>query len=220
MPTDDFFRARLDQMIDLHHPLAVLANRLPWPDIEAALAPAFERKNRQGHMVEFSDIFGTALATAGAGVSAAGRPRLPIRLMASLLYLKHAFNLSDEELVIRWSENVVWQYFSGQAYYTPKLPCDATQIGRFRTAIGESGVEKLLKAAIDAAVQAKVVKPAEFERVIVDTTVQEKAIAHPVVMPMPSNSHRHRLYPKTQDQRRSRSLPISDFEAWMPATRT
>ena len=29
MPTDDFFRARLDQMIDLRHPLAVLANRLP-----------------------------------------------------------------------------------------------------------------------------------------------------------------------------------------------
>ncbi len=29
MPTDDFFRARLDQMIDLQHPLAVLANRLP-----------------------------------------------------------------------------------------------------------------------------------------------------------------------------------------------
>ena len=57
MPTDDFFRARLDQMIDLHHPLAVLANRLPWPAIEAALAPAFERKNRQGRMVEFSDIW-------------------------------------------------------------------------------------------------------------------------------------------------------------------
>ena len=40
-------------------------------------------------------------------VSAAGRPRLPIRLMAALLSLKHAFNLSDEELVARWSENVV-----------------------------------------------------------------------------------------------------------------
>lgn len=180
MPTDDFFHARLDQMIDLHHPLAVLANRLPWPQIEAALAPAFERKNRQGEVVEINGLFGTTLVIAGGGVSAAGRPRLPIRLMASLLYLKHAFNLSDEELVIRWSENVVWQYFRGQEYYTSKLPCDATQIGRFRTAIGESGVEKLLKATIDAAVQAKVVKPAEFERVIVDTTVQEKAIAHPV----------------------------------------
>jgi hypothetical protein len=28
--TDDFFRNRLDQMIDLRHPIAVLANRMPW----------------------------------------------------------------------------------------------------------------------------------------------------------------------------------------------
>jgi IS5 family transposase len=28
--TDDFFRSRLDQMIDLRHPLAVLASRMPW----------------------------------------------------------------------------------------------------------------------------------------------------------------------------------------------
>lgn len=180
MVTDDFFRARLDQMIDLRHPLAVLAGRLPWGQIEAALAPAFARQNRRGQVTPGSDLFGTTLEIAGAGVSAAGRSRLPIRLMAALLYLKHAFNLSDEELVARWSENVVWQYFSGQDYYTPKLPCDATQIGRFRTAIGEAGVEELLKATIDTAVQTKAVRPAEFERVIVDTTVQEKAIAHPV----------------------------------------
>ena len=180
MATDDFFRARLDQMIDLRHPLAVLANRLPWAQIEAALAPAFARKNRRGQAVAAGDLFGTSLQIAGAGISAAGRPRLPVRLMAALLYLKHAFNLSDEELVVRWSENVVWQYFSGQAYYTPELPCDPTQIGRFRTAIGEAGVEELLKATIDTAVQTKAVQPAEFERIIVDTTVQEKAIAHPV----------------------------------------
>ena len=180
MATDDFFRARLDQMIDLRHPLAVLAGRLPWAQIEAALAPAFARKDRLGKVIAGHDLFGTTLEIAGAGVSAAGRPRLPIRLMAALLYLKHAFNLSDEELVARWSENVVWQYFSGQDYYTPTLPCDATQIGRFRTAIGEAGVEELLKATIDTAVQTKAVRPAEFERVIVDTTVQEKAIAHPV----------------------------------------
>ena len=180
MATDDFFRARLDQMIDLRHPLVVLAGRLPWSRIEAALAPAFARKNRSGRVIAGSDLFGTTLQIAGAGVSAAGRPRLPIRLMAALLYLKHAFNLSDEELVARWSENVVWQYFSGQDYYTPSLPCDATQIGRFRTAIGEAGVEELLKATIDTAVQTQAIGPAEFERVIVDTTVQEKAIAHPV----------------------------------------
>lgn len=180
MTTSDFFRARLDQMIDLRHPLAVLAKRMPWEHIEAVLAPAFARKPRTGGVTEGSDLFGPTPATSGSGISAAGRPRLPIRLMASLLYLKHAFNLSDEELVARWAENVVWQYFSGQEYYEPRLPCDATQIGRFRTAIGEAGVEELLKATIDTAVQMKAVQPVDFERIIVDSTVQEKAIAHPV----------------------------------------
>lgn len=178
--TDDFFRARLDQMIDLKHPLAALAQRLPWKQIEAALAPAFARRDREGRAVVGEDLLGPTVAMAGAGVSAAGRPRLSIRLMASLLYLKHAYNLSDEDVVARWAENVVWQYFSGQDYYAPRLPCDATQLGRFRSAIGEAGVEELLKATIDTAVETKAVRPSEFERVIVDSTVQEKAIAHPV----------------------------------------
>jgi transposase, IS5 family len=38
----------------------------------------------------------------------------------------------------------------------------------------------LLKATIDTAMTAKAVRPGDFERIIVDTTVQEKAIAHPV----------------------------------------
>jgi IS5 family transposase len=176
----DLFRQPLAQMIDLRHPLAVLAERLPWTQIEAALAPRFARQARSGRAVAQDDLFGPSVQIAGAGVSAAGRPRLPIRLMASLLYLKHAYKLSDEELVDRWAENVVWQYFSGMRFYEPRLPCDATQIGRFRNAIGEAGVEELLKASIDTAVASKAIKPVEFERVIVDTTVQQKAIAHPV----------------------------------------
>lgn len=100
--------------------------------------------------------------------------------MASLLYLKHAYKLSDEKLVERWAENVVWQHFSGMRFYEPRLPCDATQIGRFRSAIGEAGVEELLKATLHTAVSCKAIRPAEFERVIVVTTVQEKAIAQPV----------------------------------------
>jgi IS5 family transposase len=178
--TPDFFRPRLAEMIDLRHPLAVLASRLPWPQIEAALAPHFARRERAGRVSEHEGLFGPSLQVAGAGVAAAGRPRLPIRLMASHLYLKHTYKLSNEELVERWAENVVWQHFSGMVHYEPRLPCDATQIGRFRAANGEAGVEELLKATIDTAVHSKAVKPAEFECVIVDTTVQEKAIAHPV----------------------------------------
>ncbi len=38
MSTPDFFRSRLDAMIDMRHPLAVLANRMPWTSIEATSA--------------------------------------------------------------------------------------------------------------------------------------------------------------------------------------
>jgi transposase, IS5 family len=178
--TADFFRARLDGMIDHKHPLVVLSKRLPWIAIEQALAPHFARKARPGMKLAKRDLLGEHEVEFGNGVSPAGRPRLSIRLMVSLQYLKNAFNLSDEELVQRWAENVVWQFFSGMDYYEPRLPCDATQIGRFRRAVGEEGLEQLLKATINTAVEIKAIKPAELERVIVDTTVQEKAIAHPV----------------------------------------
>jgi transposase, IS5 family len=180
LSTPDFFRSRLDAMVDMRHPLVVLAGRLPWARIEQALAPKFDRQDRFVNQELASDLFGERAVEFGGGLSNAGRPRLSIRLMASLLYLKNSFNLSDEELVQRWSENVVWQFFSAQEYYEPRLPCDATQIGRFRRAIGEEGLENLLKFTIETAVEIKAVKPAELERVIVDTTVQEKAIAHPV----------------------------------------
>ena len=39
MPSPDCLRTRLEQKIDLNHPLAVLSTRLTWALIEAAVAP-------------------------------------------------------------------------------------------------------------------------------------------------------------------------------------
>ena len=59
MATDDFFRARLEQMIDLRHPLAVLATRLPWSAIEAALAPKLAHQARPARRARAEDLLGT-----------------------------------------------------------------------------------------------------------------------------------------------------------------
>jgi hypothetical protein len=179
MSTPDFFRSRLDAMIDLRHSLAVLAMRMPWMSIEAALGPVFERRAREGQVSEGIDLFGVAPVLAGGGPSAAGRPRLPVRLMVGLLYLKHAYNESDETVCDRWAQDVYFQFFCGEEYFQPRLPCDPSNLVRFRQALGEAGVEELLATTIAAAVQMKTITPAEFERVIVDTTVQEKAIVYP-----------------------------------------
>ena len=48
------------------------------------------------------DLFDEA-PTPVARHSNSGRPRVPLRTMIALLYLKHAFNLSDEALVERWN---------------------------------------------------------------------------------------------------------------------
>jgi len=66
LATEDFFRSRLDQMIDLRHPLAVLAQRMPWKAIEAALAPALAHKNRAGTRVDDVDLFGPSAQLVGA----------------------------------------------------------------------------------------------------------------------------------------------------------
>jgi IS5 family transposase len=140
--TDDFFRSRLEQMIDNNHPLAVLASRLPWEKMEAGVAPQFAHKELPLQQSEDApDLAGPVVRVSGGKASNAGRPRLSMRLMIALTLLKNSFDLSDEELVQRFAENVYWQHFAGFEYFDPRPPCDATQIGRFRTTLGEAGLE-------------------------------------------------------------------------------
>ena len=150
--SDDLFRHRLDTMLDSRHALCRLAALIDWEGFDAGFGRLYRER---------------------------GRPGKPTRLMVGLSYLKHAFDLSDEEVVARWVENPYWQWFCGFEYFQHAAPIDPSSLTRWRARVGAEGMERLLAETVRAGLESGTVEPSSLERVTVDTTVQPKAIAHP-----------------------------------------
>ena len=96
--TDCLFINRLDELLNMRHPLVLLAGLIDWAEIE---------RNFSAHFT-----------------STRGRPALPPRLVAGLLYLQHTFRTSDEAVVNTWVENPYWRYFCGEIYLQTQAPID------------------------------------------------------------------------------------------------
>jgi transposase, IS5 family len=109
----DLFRARLDQIVDLDHPVVKLAAAIDWRFLEE----------------QFGAVY----------TDAPGRPPLPTRLMAGLAILKHMHDLSDEVLCERWVENPYYQLFCGEEFFCHQLPFDRSSLTRWRQRMGEDG---------------------------------------------------------------------------------
>lgn len=141
----------LSEQLNQQHPLYLLSNTINWSIFEDAFKKHYSEKM--------------------------GAPSKPIRLMVSLLILKYVRNLSDENLVEQWSENNYYQYFSGEQFFQPKMPCVATELVAFRHRIGEEGMELILQESI------RVNQPPNDDNIgtiiSIDTTVQEKHITYP-----------------------------------------
>jgi IS5 family transposase len=150
---DDLFRTSLEAIINLRHPLVRLAAEINWD----FLAKRFSSVCRVGP----------------------GQPPLPTRLVAGLFILKHMHNLSDEALCDRWVENPYFQYFCGEAVFRHELPFDRSSLTRWRQRLGEEQIAALLQESLSVAHRSGAIETKDLERVVVDTTVQEKAIAHP-----------------------------------------
>ena len=71
------------------------------------------------------------------------------------------------------------QHFTGETFFQHRLPIDPSSLTRWRQRIGEEGVEWLLTRTIEAGRKSGAVKDASLSEVAVDTTVMQKAIAHP-----------------------------------------
>jgi transposase-like protein DUF772 len=143
----------LKEIINLRHPLVRLAGEIDWD----FLAGRFRSVCRVGP----------------------GQPPLPTRLMAGLFIIKHMHNLSDEALCDRWVENPYFQYFCGEAVFRHELPFDRSSLTRWRQRLGEEQIAALLQESLSVAHRTGAIETKDLQRVVVDTTVQEKAIAHP-----------------------------------------
>ena len=148
----DWIRIELKNLIDARHPLVSVSHEIHWSMFEKEFGLSFTDE---------------------------GRPAVDTRLMVSLHYLKYTYDLSDEEVIARWSENPYWQYFSGRQYFEHGLPVDPSSLTRWRKRIGGSGAETLFKETIQSAIKNGYLKTKDCQKVSVDTTVQTKAVRFP-----------------------------------------
>jgi IS5 family transposase len=152
-PQDELFRTRLVNLVDRRHPLVRLAGLIDWGRFEAA--------------------FGSLYA------ETVGRPGLPTRLMVGLHMIKHMDGLSDEAVCARYLDSPYVQLFCGEEHFQHALPLDRSSLTRWRQRIGAERLEVLLTESLAAAQRAGAVQERHLRRVIVDTTVQPKAVGHP-----------------------------------------
>lgn len=150
---NDFFKDRLENIINMSHRLVRLSELIAWDALEASISKYYCTSN--------------------------GRPGGSVRLMTGLLMLKDIEGQSDESVCERWVENPYWQYFCGEEFFRHQFPVSPESLSYFRKRIGEEGMEALLAETIRLGLITKVVTKKEIEQVTVDTTVQEKAVTFP-----------------------------------------
>jgi IS5 family transposase len=149
----DLLQPALDRIIDLKHPLVLLAGAIDW---------------------EFLDSRFRTVCLPGPG-----QPGLPTRLVAGLFILKHMHNLSDEALCARWLENPYYQHFCGELSFCHRLPFERSSLTRWRQRLGEEQLAALIQESLSVGHKTGALETKDLERVAVDTTVQPKAVAHP-----------------------------------------
>lgn len=149
--SNDLFRSRLDQIINMKHELVRLGQKIDWQWIDGELADRFSEH---------------------------GRPATETRFMVGLLILKHMFGLSDEGVCERWVYDPYFQYFTGEEFFQHRFPHERSGLTHWRGRIGDK-LDKLLQESLRVASDTGALKMSDLSRVTVDTTVQPKNVTHP-----------------------------------------
>jgi transposase, IS5 family len=97
-----------------------------------------------------------------------GSPPLPTRLMAGIAILKYMHDLSDGAVCD-----------CGEEFFQHRLAFDRSSLTRWRQRIGEEKLQALLQESLAVATRTEAMKPSDLARVVIDTTVQPKAVMFP-----------------------------------------
>jgi IS5 family transposase len=76
-------------------------------------------------------------------------------------------------------ENPYYQFFCGELSFCHRLPFDRSSLTHWRQRLGEEELVALLQESLSVAHKTGALSTRDLERVVVDTTVQPKAVAHP-----------------------------------------
>ena len=101
------------------------------------------------------------------------------RMMVGLHILKAMYNLSDEGVCERWVYDPYFQYFCGENYFCHTLTMERSSMSHWRKRVGKGFSETLLQESLMAAYKTGALKGKDLKCVVVDTTVQPKAITFP-----------------------------------------
>ena len=137
----DLFRARLDQIINLKHELAQLADAIDWDWIDGEIAPLYSEK---------------------------GRPGIETRFAVGLLLLKHIYGLSDEGVCERWVYDPYFQHFTGEEFFQHEFPHERSDLSHWRKRLGDK-LELLLAESLRVAHVSGALRTQDLARVTVDT---------------------------------------------------
>ena len=137
----DLFRARLDQIINLRHELAQLAEKVDWDWIDGEIAPLSSEK---------------------------GRPGIETRFAIGLLLLKHIDGLSDEGVCERWVYDPYFQHFTGEEFFQHEFPHERSDLSHWRKRLGDK-LELLLAESLRVAHASGALRSKDLKRVTVDT---------------------------------------------------
>ena len=134
--SNDLFRARLDQIINMKHELVRLAGKIDWGWVDGEIAALYSDK---------------------------GRPGIETRFVVGLLLLKHIYGLSDEAVCERWIYDPYFQYFTGEEFFQHAFPHERSDLSHWRKRLGDK-LELLLAESLRVARESGALRTKDMER--------------------------------------------------------